>query len=83
MHRPPVKTVLSICLLWVIATCPTALPAQQSLHEKIDSLIVADQFFGARIEFFGSETLQNPSETTRKPNLTVGRDGEGPRGLLG
>ena len=42
-----------------------------------------DQFFGARIEFPGSETLQNPSETTRKPRLTVGRAGEAPRAPLG
>ena len=38
-----------------------------------------DRFFGARIEFPGSETLQNPPGTTRKPSLTVGRAVEGPR----
>ena len=37
-----------------------------------------NQFFGARIEFSGSETLQNPPGTTRKPSPTVGRAGEGP-----
>ena len=38
-----------------------------------------DRFFGARIEFPGSETLRNPPGTARKPSLTVGRAGEGLR----
>ena len=41
-----------------------------------------DKFFGARIEFSGSETPQNPPGTTRKPSLTVGRAGEAPRAPL-
>ena len=44
---------------------------------------VGNQFFGARIEFSGSETLPKPRGTTRKPSLTVGRAGEGPRTRLG
>ena len=47
MHRPPLKTILVACLLWVTAVVPATLMAQQSLHEKIDGLIEADQFFGA------------------------------------
>ncbi len=47
MHRPPLNTILVACLLWVTAVVPATLMAQQSLHEKIDGLIEADQFFGA------------------------------------
>ena len=42
-----------------------------------------DRFFGARTEFPGSETLRNPPGTTRKPSLTAGRAGEGPRTVPG
>ena len=47
MHRPHLNTILVACLLWVTAVVPATLMAQQSLHEKIDGLIEADQFFGA------------------------------------
>ena len=64
---------------------PRVLPGQPRTSRSAKKIRepVGDQFFGARIEFSGSETLQNPSETTRKPSLTVGRAGEAPRAPLG
>jgi len=46
MDFPPLRRIFNVSLLGIFLAVPTLVVAQQPLHEKIDELIQADQFFG-------------------------------------
>ena len=46
MEFPPLRRIFHASLVGIVLAVPTAVVAQQPLHEKIDELIQQDQFFG-------------------------------------
>jgi hypothetical protein len=58
MYCPQARQILPGCLLAMIVFSPAVLHSQQPLHEKIDAVIQADQFFGTGPRSSDSEFLR-------------------------